>query len=176
MKLKNTTVECSLYAIVNHESSDYLSGFSKETIECEPLRCSLCQEDLKYRDASRAINGHLLNVFEAACRGEDSRWKLMRVQIKGGRLSLAFADMYSQKQQGEYYEGEIIAFSHSYLVFHVFAKRPGSISQDEYTVEYFGTNERRVASIEEYRESKYHALDSIEYVDGKYYLCSYCFE
>lgn len=176
MKLTTTIVECRTYAIVNHVDSDYAASIPKEAAESSPLRCSLSAGSLESRDKSYVIDVDLAENFEAACCGKHRRWRLVLVQILNGRLSLTFADLKTPMEGSEQYVGKTISFSDN-VAFHVFVNRLGNVNPDEYVIEYFGVDldGDRVASIEERRDAKYHALESIHLWNGKYYLESYCY-
>lgn len=176
MKLTTTVVECKAYSIVNHVDSDYLPSVSKAAAESTPLVCDLNAGILEMREKEYEVDEELIKGFDLACQGKHPRWKLVQVMIRGCYIVLAFADLCSPTAGGEY-KCQTISFQRP-LTFTLYADRPGNAAPDVYTIEFYGYDLEgdRVASIQEKRNSIFHALDTIHCWNDRNYLNSYCYD
>lgn len=178
MKLVSTTVECNSYAIISGVSANLVANIPQEVAEYSPLICRFPKDESEYAPVKLPdkTNASLAVNFKAACMGEDSRWKLTKVQVLGNRLHLYFLDLHSahQKEDGAVvYSAEGI-YIESPTALYVCAERKGSSAPDQYIIKYFGTESKigLIANIEELRDEEYYTEAGISFRDGKYYLKS----
>lgn len=89
----NRKFECERYVIANHYLSADVKTFFPKSLTAPPVKCYILEDELPKRDTTIAVPAPLLEDFEAACAGRSERFKLMRVAIRDGVLSLDFADL-----------------------------------------------------------------------------------
>lgn len=91
----NRKFECRRYVIANHRTSVSGDEFFKDSVAAPPVMCCLNICDLSALDETISVPRQLLDLeyLESACEGHSDRFKLMRVAICDGILSLDFADL-----------------------------------------------------------------------------------
>ncbi len=178
MRLMNLITECTDYAVMCHENFHGTTSISAADLkESTPLRCNLPTSDLKLRNMAIEANKDLLKSFASACNGTDPRWKLLRVDIRNGKLHLAFAD--TLDKNSSQYPTEIIEFCAGELLFWVRAGSNGNSCSESYEFNFMGDMDmekdelgrRHIATIVEDQKGKPSRYQYLYlYDNGKYYL------
>ena len=177
MKLTNTIVECTLYAVINHEDSDCC--VTKAALRCPSLNCSFSANN-EWEDTICEVSDEALRRdFLAACNGDSLRWRLLRVQVLWGILTFGFADLSATREEHD--RQHFVSFDKPVDGITVAAKRLETGGTDCYDVEYYGKKgeavghegEIEIAEIMEQREGKPLQLEHIVRRGDKYYLDSY---
>ncbi len=182
MRLMNLITECTDYSVMSHEEfSDVGNVYANVVEKANPLKCSLREEDLNLRNTAIDTNKALLKSFVSACAGTSPRWKLLRVDIRNGKLHLTFADTLTKiiGNHSAYYPTEVIEFCSGELLFSLCLEHEDGRPIERYDFEYFGGMDtgidefgrKHIATVvEDYegRPSRYQYL----YLgcDGRYYL------
>ncbi len=183
MKIVNRTVECGWYEIANHIDAERDPN-DPTVLKCEPLWCRIDPEHLSKRDKTRKTNEDLLSSFESACLGENPRWRLVRIDITDeAHVQFIFGDAEAVVRTGNEKRYQCILFPKFDGTFSVRVHRPGSTIPDEYYFEFWNSDEfdeqgqRLVVNIEEERNGRWYALESInQHKDGKYYLTQHLYD
>lgn len=179
MVLFNRKFECRRYVIANHWKSASGNKFFKESATTPPVMCCLNAYDLSELDTTIPLPEQLMNLeyLESACEGHSDRFKLMRVAICDGILSLDFADLKESKWDDRYkccsvcfrdFTGEPLVWvgDGEHQTVHEFNFH----GRDKYGYDENGN--RLIATFNECRGSKEqcYSKSSIILIDGKQYL------
>ena len=177
MKLTHTIVECTFYAVINHEDSDCC--VTKAALRCPSLNCSFSANN-EWEDTICEVSDEALRRdFLAACNGDSLRWRLLSVQIARGFLTFGFADLCATGS--ERFEQHFVSCDKVVDSITLTAERPETGETDLYYMEYFGkegvdfhnTGEFEIAEIMETKEGCPLQVAHIIRRGDKYYLDSY---
>lgn len=169
MKYTVTETKCEAYQIIGfRNASDDADIFFKEDINHAPLRFGIRYQHLDGKKIDNPV-GVLPQPFDAACRGESSDWKLVRIDIREKELELGFmctkgTEMHKGMSMFRY-PGESIHLRDFVGAVTVEAKRQGTTTLDHYDIEMHdesdgATGERQwIASIREYRYGEEYAYE-----------------
>lgn len=188
MKYTVTETKCKAYQIIGFQNAaDDTDVYFEEDINHAPLRF-----DIRYRhlDGKKIDNpvGVLPQPFEAACHGESSDWKLVRIDIlREKELELGFmCTKGTEMSKGVSmfrYPGQSVYLKNFVGAVTVEAKRSGTSILDRYDIEMHDESDgateegQWIATIREYRYSKEHAYEVFSRKhDGETYLESFRYE
>lgn len=175
----NRKFECRRYIIANHRESVSGNEFFKESVAAPPVKCCLNAYDLSELDTAISLPEQLMNLeyLENACEGHSERFKLMRVAIYDGILSLDFADLKEPKDGYRYkcYSVRFRDFTGEPLVWVGEGERQTVHEFNFHGKDKYGYDEngnRLIATFNECRGSKEqcYSKSSIILIDGRQYL------
>ncbi len=182
MRLMNLITECTDYSVMSHENfCDTGNVYANDVEKSNPLKCNLRKDDLGLRNTATDTNEALLESFVSACAGNDPRWKLLRVDIRNGKLHLTFADTLTKNigNHSAYYQTEVIEFCSGELLFSLCLDHKDGHHSEKYDFEYFGGMDteidefgrKHIATIVEHYEGQPSRYQYLYFgSDGKYYL------
>lgn len=171
----NRKIECEKYVIANHRLSASGKEFFKESVTAPPVLCYILQDEISERDETIPAPAPLLEDFEEICAGHSERFKLMRVVICRGVLSLDFADL--QDKEFDRYRCHSIRFRDYSGMFPVYIDDDNGnktvhefnfYGRDKYGFDENGN--RPIAEFNECRGGERYSTSSIILIDGKQYL------
>lgn len=175
----NRKFECRRYVIANHWKSVSGDEFFKEALAAPPVKCCLNAYNLSELDTTIPLPEQLMDLesLESACEGHSDRFKLMRVAICDGILSLDFADLEEQKwdDRCKCHSFRFRDFSGEPLVWLEDSEHPTTHEFDFHGRDQYGFDKngnRLIATFKECRgiKERIYSESSIILIDGRQYL------
>ena len=187
MKYTITETKCETYQIIGFQNaSDDTDVYFEEDMNHAPLRFGILYQHLDGKTIDNPV-GVLPQPFEAACRGESSDWKLVRVDICEKELELGF--MYTKgtemlKGTSMFrYSGQSVYLKSFVGALTVEARRQGTSVLDHYNIEMHDESDgateegQWIATIRESRYGKEYAYEVLTRKhDGETYLKSFRYD
>ena len=133
MKLTHTYAECISHFIINCINSD--GHVADEVFQGPPLRCCVVDDELE--DAIHKVSDKALRRnFLVACSGESCRWRLFRIQVLWGALTLSFVDLSATGRGRD--KQHFVSFNKPVSFLGVTAEQSETGETDLYYIEYYG--------------------------------------